>query len=279
MRVIATVALSLEAHAYILPSAPAAAASRSGAADMMSASAVAEDPIAVLDPPSDGAKSSLAAWRDSSAVSSWYDAGVRLGTSASAASAVASEDVTSWYDSGVRLVASDPPVVVEEAAEKVSETVPKPKLTASAEASFAAALISGLAVVGIDMASLGVVENLDAAVVVGGLALSQVDEEGPIGDTLRAVGNTTTFVAKEVVVPTVTATAKFAEEKELGLNARALLELGIESAIYALDPERKVREQAEREAAEAAARAAAEAAERRAKKDALPWWDPSKYGP
>ena len=58
-----------------------------------------------------------------------------------------------------------------------------------------------------------------------------------------------------------------------------MLELGIESALYAFDPERRERERAEAAAAAAAAKAAAEAEARRAEKEALPWWDPSKYAP
>ena len=68
-------------------------------------------------------------------------------------------------------------------------------------------------------------------------------------------------------------------ENELGYKARALLEIGFESALYAIDPERRARERAEAEAAAARAKAAEEAAMRRAAKEGLPWWSPDKYTP
>ena len=84
--------------------------------------------------------------------------------------------VTSWYDSGVRLASYTPPAAAHKAMPPPPAPLPPPPppLTASAEASLAAAAISAVAVLGIDLASFGVVENLDAAVLVGGLALSQV---------------------------------------------------------------------------------------------------------
>ena len=198
------------------------------------------------------------------------------------------EGVESWYDAGVRLPPVEPEPVEPEPVEpepeiELKEEPPKPKLTASAEASLAAAAVSGLAVLGIDIAGAGVVEHADAALLVGSIALAQVDNEGPVGETLRVVGNVTSFVGREVVAPTVTTAANVYVENELGYKARALLELGIESALYAADPERRAREKAEAEAAAEAARARAqaeaEAEERAAMKEGLPWWSPDKYAP
>ena len=180
--------------------------------------------------------------------------------------------VASWYDAGIRLRPTEEGTVPAEEEEEEEEE-PPPKLTASAEASLAAAAISSLAVLGVDVAGAGVVENLDAVVLVGGLALSQVDEQGPVGETLRAVGNATSFVTREAVVPAAKGVSSFYTKNEVGYKARALLEVGIESLLYAVDPRRKAREEAEAEAARAAAAAAAE----RARKDALPWWSPEKY--
>ena len=214
--------------------------------------------------------------------------------------------VSSWYDNGIRL-APDEPAGVESWYDKLQEMEPKakfsdqwetspvvpkppppplppppPPMTASTEASLAAALISGLAVVGVDLVGAGVVENLDIAVLAGGLALSQVDSAGPVGTTLRTVGNVTSIVANEVVVPVATGLSNFAEKNELGIKARAALEIGIEQAIYAVDElagsgERRAREKAEEEARIAAEKAAAEAARLQAERDAKPWWDPTKY--
>ena len=190
-------------------------------------------------------------WRGGASVSSWYDRGIRLPSSSATAASVAAP-------------ASAP---------AAPAAPPPPPITASAEASLAAALISAIAVLGIDIASVGVVENLDIAVLVGGAALSQVDSQGPVGSTLRLFGNATSFVATKLVGPVAGGVASFWGSNEVGLKARALLELGIENALYTRDPGRK-----EREAAEAAARAAAEAAaKRKAEKDALPFWDPNKY--
>lgn len=185
--------------------------------------------------------------------------------------------VSSWYDRGIRLPSS--PATTASAAAPASAPAtpaaapPPPPITASAEASLAAALISAVAVLGIDIASVGVVENFDIAVLVGGVALSQVDNQGPLGSTLRLFGNATSFVATKVVAPVVGGASSFWSANEVGLKSRALLELAIENALYARDPGRKEREQAE-----AAARAAAEeAARRKAEKDALPFWDPNKW--
>jgi hypothetical protein len=199
---------------------------------------------------------------------SWYDSGVRL-----------RPEVESWYDAGIRLHAStavdEEMEVLEPVVEEVSE--PPPKLTASAEASLAAAAISAVGVLGIDVASFGVIENVDAALLVGGLALSQVDSAGPVGTTLRAVGNVTSFTATEVVMPAAKGVANFYTENEIGYKGRALLEMGIERALYAFDPDRKAREEAEAAAEAAAVAAAAAAAAEQERKDALPWWSPDKY--
>jgi len=186
---------------------------------------------------------------------------------------VAPAKVTSWYDAGIRLSAE----VADEPAPVVAEAPAPAKMTASAEASAAAALVSGLAVLGLDIASFGVVENLDAVLLVGGLALSQVDSAGPVGATLRTVGNVTSFATREVVLPVTKGVAGFYSDNEIGYKSRALLEMGIESALFAFDPGRREREAEEAEADRAAAQAAAEAAAEQARRDALPWWDPQKY--
>ena len=97
--------------------------------------------------------------------------------------------------------------------------------------------------------------------------------------TLRVVGNVSSAIVTEGIIPAATATNDFVEKNELGLKARALLELGIEQAIYAFDPERRERERAEEEARLAAEKAAAERAARKAYKDSLPFWDLEKYSP
>ena len=106
-----------------------------------------------------------------------------------------SDGTTSWYDAGVRPILEDgparPPVEVD--LEPI-EPPGKKKLSTSAQAGLAASLLSALAVIGIDIGSVGVVENLDTALLVGGLALSQVDSAGPVGTTLRAIGNATSGV-------------------------------------------------------------------------------------
>ena len=188
------------------------------------------------------------------------------------------EGVGSWYDAGVRMTPLE--VVAPNIEEELElEEPPKPKMTASAEASLAAAAVSGLAVLGVDIAGAGIVEHADAALLAGTVVLSQVDNEGPVGETLRTVGNVTSFVGREVVAPTVAAATDVYVENDLGYKARALLEIGFESALYAIDPERRARERAEAEAAAARAKAAEEAAMRRAAKEGLPWWSPDKYTP
>lgn len=184
-----------------------------------------------------------------------------------------SQEVSSWYDAGVRLDTPDEPINIDWSPpppppEVELEPLEQTKITASAEASLAAGLLSGIAVLGIDIGGLGVMENLDTAVLVGGIALSQVDEENPVGTTLRTVGNVTSTVATEVVVPTATGVADFVKENELGLKSRAVLELGLEAAILALNPKRK---EAEKLAQQYDA-AVAVAMEVRAKRDAVPVW-------
>jgi len=171
-----------------------------------------------------------------------------------------------------------------EAMEAASEAAARPepeRLSASAEASLAAALISALAVLGIDIASFGVIENLDAAVAVGAIALSQVDSAGPVGQTLRAVGNTASAVVTKGIVPAAKAVGNFAEKYEVGLTARALLEIGLESLILKVrevaDPEEARMRIEEKKAAEAARKAEEERAARQAARDALPFWDLEKY--
>ena len=137
----------------------------------------------------------------------------------------------------------------------------------------AAAAISATAVLGFDLASAGAVQNLDVAALVGGLALSQMENDGPVGEVLRTVGNATEFAIKKIAVPGAKAAVDFYADKKVGLRSRALLELGIESAIYALDPKRKQREEEARKRAEEVAKAAFEAA----RKEALPFWNLGKH--
>lgn len=190
-------------------------------------------------------------------------------------------DGASWYDAGIRLsteaAAPAEPAAAPAVQEPAEPDAPKAKLTASAEASIAAAGLSALAVLGFDAASFGVIENLDLAVLASGIALSQVDSEGPVGDSLRLAGNATAFVATEVVAPTASGVYNFWEKNELGYKSRALLEIGIENAIYAFDPERREREQAEAAAIQAAEEAAILAEEERLRKEALPWYSLEKY--
>lgn len=171
-----------------------------------------------------------------------------------------------------------------EAMEAASEAAARPepeRLSASAEASLAAALISALAVLGIDLASFGVIENLDAAVAVGAIALSQVDSAGPVGQTLRAVGNTASAVVTKGIVPAAKAVNDFAEKYEVGLTARALLEIGLEKLILkareVADPEAARMRIEEEKAAKAARKEAEERAARQEARDALPFWDLEKY--
>ena len=202
------------------------------------------------------------------------------------------------------------------------------------------------------------VENLDLALLVGGLALSQVDSATPLGTTLRVTGNVTSTVATEVVIPVAKTTSNFyvripsipsrpipshpvpfrlipshpipshpipshpsargrtsagdcgagqsasrmegpshpipshpipshpsrmegscalrrsrwspavQVQNELGYKARAVLELGLEKAVEALNPKRRV---ADGLAAQYE-RLASEAAQLRAERDAVPFW-------
>ena len=186
----------------------------------------------------------------------------------------------SWYDTGIRLnieetppAADLPPLEVEPSAKAPIDEVANGRMTASAEASLAAALISAIAVLGVDVASFGVLENFDAALLVGGLALSQVDSAGPVGTTLRTVGNVTSFAVMDVLVPTVTGIAAFTNDNQLMLRSRALLEMGIESAIYGLNPRRKLQEQLQVQYDEAVV----VAEELRAERDDLPFWEPTRW--
>jgi len=255
---------------------------------------------------------------DEGAVSSWYDAGIRLGSEdvsyeklvgravaeaqrkrdeefarqRLALSALTTKDeerpegeVSSWYDAGIRLGAEVP--VEEEVPSGPTEAMTK----ASAQASAVAALISATTVLGIDLAAFGGVENLETALVVGGLALSQIDDAGPVGTTLRKVGNVSSEVFNRAVYPVAKGAFDFYQENELGWKARALLELSLENAFYALSPEAKekaLQKEAEKQAAEEYARRQAElarqaeeaereAAELQEYKDSLPFWDPQKY--
>jgi len=169
--------------------------------------------------------------------------------------------VSSWYDAGVRLM---PEIAVVEEA----DPLPDKGLTASAQASLFAGLFAALAVVGVDLASFGVVENLDAAVLVGGLALSQVDSASPVGSALRGVGGGAEVVGKEVVVPTTKAVGSFVKKNEVGLKTRAVLEIALENAILILNPKRKKLEKLEAAYKEKAA----SAARLRAERDGVPAW-------
>ena len=174
----------------------------------------------------------------------------------------------SWYDAGVRLmpkgVAPPPPPPVEVNLEPIKNQ----GLTASAQASLFAGLLSAVAVLGIDVTSFGVAENFDVAILVGGLALSQMESDGPVGAVLRATGNVTSAVATEVVAPTATIFTRFWRRNEVGYTSRAVLELGLEQAVYAVNPKRRTAERLSQEY-EAAATVAATL---RAEKDALPFF-------
>lgn len=182
---------------------------------------------------------------------------------------VAADGVSSWYDAGIRLSVPDEVVTVPSEPSVDLSPMEQTKISASAEASLAAGLLSGIAVLGVDIGGMGVVENLDTAVLVGGLALSQVDSDSPVGTTLRTVGNVTSTVATEVVVPTAKGVNNFVKENELGLKSRAVLELGLEAAILALNPKRKEAEALTQKYN----KAAAAAMKVRAKRDEVPLWD------
>ena len=180
-----------------------------------------------------------------------------------------SNGTSSWYDAGVRLIAERParqPVKVE------LEKLGKEKLSTSAQASLAVGLLGALAVIGIDLSSVGIVENFDAAILVGGLAISQVDEEGPVGATLRAIGNVTSG-AFDLTSSIASPIAKWASdvyvEKDVGYTGRALLELGLQQVLGAANPKQR---EAERLEAEYEA-AATVAAELRAQRDAVSIWE------
>ena len=184
-----------------------------------------------------------------------------------------SDGTTSWYDAGVRPILEDgparPPVEVD--LEPI-EPPGKKKLSTSAQAGLAASLLSALAVIGIDIGSVGVVENLDTALLVGGLALSQVDSAGPVGTTLRAIGNATSGVfdfSSSVAEPIATSASKFYVDNEVGYKGRALLEMGIQQALGAADPKRR---EAERLSAEYE-KAATVVAELSAQRDELSVWE------
>jgi len=183
-----------------------------------------------------------------------------------------SDGVASWYDAGVRAIPVGPPRPPVEVDLEPIEQPGKEKLSTSAQASLAAGLLTALAVIGIDIGSVGVVENLDTAVLVGGLALSQVDSAGPVGSTLRAIGNVTTSVAAEVAgiaAPVARWTSRFYVDKEVGYTSRALLEMGLQQALGAVNPKRR---EAER-LSKAYEKAATGASELRAQRDALSVWE------
>ena len=180
-----------------------------------------------------------------------------------------SNGTSSWYDAGVRLIAERParqPVKVE------LERLGKEKLSTSAQASLAVGLLGALAVIGIDLSSVGIVENFDAAILVGGLAISQVDEEGPVGATLRAIGNVTSGafdLTSSIVSPIANWASDVYVEKDVGYTGRALLELGLQQVLGAANPKQR---EAERLEAEYEA-AATVAAELRAQRDAVSIWE------
>lgn len=223
---------------------------------------------------------------ESGTVSSWYDAGIRLNSEEPTKEEVAGDgEVSSWYDAGIRLSSEETKEDVElEDAMEVDALKTPAMMEASTQASLVAALISATTVLGIDLASFGTLENADLALLVGGIALSQVDSGSPLGTTLRTVGNVTSEVFNKGVYPVAKAAADFYEENEVGWTARAVLELGLEKAFYALSPEareRALREAQEKAAAAEAARREAERIrleeERQAYKDSLPFWSPEKY--
>ena len=66
------------------------------------------------------------------------------------------------------------------------EKLGKEKLSTSAQASLAVGLLGALAVIGIDLSSVGIVENFDAAILVGGSDLAG-GRRGASGATLRTI--------------------------------------------------------------------------------------------
>ena len=229
-----------------------------------------EEDEAVVEMTASTLADSLETWRELPAVTSWFDFGVRLDGLEPDAGEIESTVAQAAEADGNEVVAAD--------GNKVAEAEKKEPISVSAEASLAAGAISALGVLGIDIASVGVVENMDAALFVGAAVMANVDADNAAGAALRTVGNVTTEVVSVTTKEVIKPTAKFYVENEVGLKSRALLELGIEALIKTIDPKRaeeeRRREEAKRRLAEEAARLAA----RQAEKDALPWWDPSKYG-
>ena len=183
-----------------------------------------------------------------------------------------SSGTSSWYDAGVRPISEGSARLPVEVDLEPIEKLGKEKLSTSAQASLAVGLLGALAVIGIDIGSVGIVENLDAAVLVGGLAISQLDDEGPVGTTLRAIGNATSGVVEfsgDVASPFARWASKFYVEKEVGYKGRALLEMGLQQALGAANPKRR---EAERLSTEYET-AATVAAELRGQRDALSIWE------
>ena len=179
---------------------------------------------------------------------------------------------SSWYDAGVRPISEGSAQLPVEVDLEPIEKIGKEKLSTSAQASLAVGLLGALAVIGIDIGSVGIVENLDAAVLVGGLAVSQMDDEGPVGTTLRAIGNATSEVfefSSDVASPVAKWASEVYVEKEVGYTGRALLEMGLEQVLGAANPKRR---EAERLSTEYET-AATVAAELRGQRDALPVWE------
>lgn len=161
--------------------------------------------------------------------------------------------------------ADDPPADQSKHADEKSGS-------ASSDAAVAAAALSAMTVLGIDVASLGIAENAELAIATGAVVLAAMDDEGPVGETLRTVGGVSSAVVKEGI-SAAAAIGDFAEEHELGLKARAIAELAIQKAIYEIDPKRRERDEAEA----AAKKAAEEKAARKAYKESLPWYNVEKW--
>ena len=117
-----------------------------------------------------------------------------------------------------------------------------------------------LAALGFDIASL----DLDFLVVLfgAGAAVLAEDDKGVVGSTLRGIGNVATPVINATVT-TAPKVAEYAEEKELGLYAQAITEIGVEAAVRQQGDRRTMRGRSlgpRRRRRDAAASAAAAAA-------------------
>jgi len=221
-------------------------------------------------------------------VTSWYDSGIRLMVSeipcleTSEVPRLELSEVVSWYDTGIRLnsgvqqlsssaalqAKNTRPAISKEKedaadaealAKMLNAEVDEEAAKISAEATLAAGAVAAIATLGVDLASIDAAAHVDLALFAAGLVASQGDNRGPLGQTIRTVGN--------LVERTMRVTNNFVAENELGLKSRAVLEVAVEEGVKAArNRQLEAKKKAAAEAAELAVQAKAAAEEAAAAK-------------